>query len=77
MYLTGMAHPDFHTIAQFRKRFRPVLQDLFRQVLALCRKAGLVRLDRRRQRNGQGRQESGKHQRAQRVVHHSSPSCAR
>ena len=44
MYLTGMAHPDFHTIAQFRKRFRPVLQDLFRQVLALCRKAGLVRL---------------------------------
>jgi len=44
MYLTSQAQPDFHTIAQFRKRFRPVLQDLFRQVLALCRKAGLVRL---------------------------------
>ena len=44
MYLTGLARPDFHTIAQFRKRFRPQLQDLFRQVLDLCRAAGLVRL---------------------------------
>lgn len=43
-YLVALARPDFHTIAQFRKRFRPLLQDLFRQVLALCRKAGLVRL---------------------------------
>lgn len=44
MYLTGRARPDFHTIAQFRTRFRPVLLDLFRQVLELCREAGLVRL---------------------------------
>ena len=44
MYLTGQARPDFHTIALFRKRFRPVLQDLFGQVLGLCRKAGLARL---------------------------------
>ena len=44
MYITGRARPDFHTIAHFRKRFRPVLQDLFRQVLELCREAGLVRL---------------------------------
>jgi transposase/CheY-like chemotaxis protein len=44
MYLTGRLQPDFHTIAQFRRRFRPVLQDLFRQVLRLCRQAGLVRL---------------------------------
>ena len=44
MYLTGRAGPDFHTIAQFRKRFRPVLVDLFRQVLELCRAVGLVRL---------------------------------
>jgi transposase len=44
MYLTAMARPDFHTIATFRKRFRPVLQDLFRQVLQMCRRAGLVRL---------------------------------
>jgi transposase/IS5 family transposase len=44
MYLTAMARPDFHTIAVFRRRFRPVLVDLFRQVLAMCRRAGLVRL---------------------------------
>jgi transposase len=44
MYLTGQARPDFHTIAVFRRRFRPVLQDLFRQVLTLCRRVGLVRL---------------------------------
>lgn len=44
MYLTGRLEPDFHTIAQFRRRFQPVLQDLFRQVLQLCREAGLVRL---------------------------------
>lgn len=44
MYLTAMTRPDFHTIAVFRKRFRPVLRDLFRQVLELCRQAGLVRL---------------------------------
>ncbi len=44
MYLTGRLEPDFHTIAQFRRRFRPVLRDLFRQVLQLCREAGLVRL---------------------------------
>jgi transposase len=44
MYLTGQARPDFHTIALFRRRFRPLLQDLFRQVLQLCRRAGLVRL---------------------------------
>lgn len=44
MYLAGMAQPDFRTIAVFRRRFRPVLGDLFRQVLGLCRNAGLVRL---------------------------------
>ena len=44
MYLTGRARPECHTIAQFRQRFRPVLLDLFRQVLELCREAGLVRL---------------------------------
>lgn len=44
MYITGNGRPDFHTIAQFRKRFRPQLMGLFRQVLELCRAAGLVRL---------------------------------
>ncbi len=50
MYLTGRLEPDFHTIAQFRQRFRDELQELFRQVLHLCRKAGLVRLDTARHR---------------------------
>lgn len=44
MYLTGMARPDFHTIASFRRRFQRELVGLFGQVLALCRAAGLVRL---------------------------------
>ncbi|MFQ5344080.1 MAG: IS1182 family transposase [Anaerolineae bacterium] len=44
MYLTGRLEPDFHTIAQFRQRFRKELQEIFRQVLQLCRRAGLVRL---------------------------------
>lgn len=44
MYLMANARPDFHTIAQFRQRFRRQLEGLFRQVLNLCRKAGLVRL---------------------------------
>lgn len=44
MYLTGMARPDFHTIATFRKRFQPQLMGLFGQVLQLCQAAGLVRL---------------------------------
>jgi transposase len=44
MYLMARAQPDFHTIAEFRKRFREQLRDLFHQVLEMCRKAGLVRL---------------------------------
>ncbi|MFQ6059336.1 MAG: IS1182 family transposase [Anaerolineae bacterium] len=44
MYLTGRLQPDFHTIAQFRRRFRRDLQGLFGQVLKVCRQAGLVRL---------------------------------
>jgi transposase len=44
MYLTGQMRPDFHTVANFRRRFRRQLEDLFAQVLGLCRAAGLVRL---------------------------------
>jgi len=44
MYLTGQMRPDFHTVANFRRRFRPQLEGLFAQVLGLCRAAGLVRL---------------------------------
>jgi len=44
IYLMGRAQPGFHAIAEFRQRFRKELRDLFRQVLELCRKAGMVRL---------------------------------
>lgn len=44
MYLMARAQPDFHTIAEFRKRFREPLRDLFGQVLEMCRQAGLVHL---------------------------------
>lgn len=44
MYLMGRAQPDFRTIAGFRQRFRIQLRGLFRQVLEMCRAAGLVRL---------------------------------
>lgn len=37
-------HPDHTTISEFRRIHLKALADLFRQVLALCTKAGLVRL---------------------------------
>lgn len=37
-------HPDHDSIAEFRKRHLPALAGLFVQVLALCQKAGLVKL---------------------------------
>ena len=44
LYLMAWGQPDFRTIALFRKRFRRELRGLFRQVLEMCRQAGLVRL---------------------------------
>jgi len=44
MYLTANTRPDFHTIAEFRQRFRRELSALFGQILELCRRVGLVRL---------------------------------
>ena len=44
MAVTGLARPDFRTINRFRKRHLAALADLFVQVLALCRRAGMVRL---------------------------------
>ena len=44
MYLMAGAKPDFHTISTFRKRFQAQLEGLFEQVLAMCQRAGLVRL---------------------------------
>ena len=42
--VTGLQHPDFRTISDFRKRHLAALSDLFLQVLKLCREAGLVKL---------------------------------
>src|SRR5260370_30559081 len=42
--VTGMQRPDFRTISEFRKRHLAALSGLVRQVLALCREAGLVKL---------------------------------
>jgi transposase len=44
MAVTALQKPDFRTISDFRKRHLKVLRSLFRQVLQLCRHAGLVKL---------------------------------
>lgn len=44
MAVTAMNRPDFRTISDFRKRHLAALDDLFVQVLRLCREAGLVKL---------------------------------
>jgi transposase len=43
--VTALNQPDFRTISEFRRRHLDALAGLFVQVLALCRKAGLARLD--------------------------------
>ena len=44
MALTGMQKPDFRTVSLFRQRHLKALENLFKQVLRLCEKAGLVKL---------------------------------
>ena len=44
MAVTGMQQPDFRTISDFRKRHLTELGELFRQVLKLCQRAGMVKL---------------------------------
>jgi transposase len=44
MSIVGLDAPDFRTISEFRKRHLKALKDLFKQVLLLCEKAGLVKL---------------------------------
>ena len=44
MAVTGRQTPDHRTVNDFRKRHLVALQDIFGQVLALCAKAGLVKL---------------------------------
>jgi transposase len=40
--VTALNRPDFRTVSEFRRRHLAALADLFAQVLALCRRAGLV-----------------------------------
>lgn len=44
MAVTAMQKPNFHTISEFRRRHLGALAGLFRQVLRLCQKAGMVKL---------------------------------
>jgi transposase len=44
MAVTALEKPDFRTISAFRKRHLGALEELFVQVLKLCRRAGLVKL---------------------------------
>src|SRR5215218_9728996 len=44
--VTALDRPDFRTISEFRRRHLAALADLFVQVLAVCRRAGLVGLGR-------------------------------
>jgi len=45
-FLCADQHPDYRSIARFRRRHLEALSELFTQALALCAKAGLVRLGR-------------------------------
>jgi transposase len=45
-YIAANTHPDHDTIATFRRRFLPQLEDLFIQVLLLAREMNLVKLGR-------------------------------
>jgi len=44
MWLSGMQKPDFRTISDFRKNNINVLKKLFKQVVQICHKLGMVRL---------------------------------
>jgi transposase len=44
MAVTALQRPDFRTVNEFRGRHLVSLQGLFKQVLRLCQKAGLVKL---------------------------------
>ncbi len=46
MFLAGQARPDHKTISEFRRRHLAAFSALFIEVLALCQKAGLVKLGR-------------------------------
>jgi hypothetical protein len=45
-FLSANAAPDFRSVARFRKRHLAALGELFLQALALCQKAGMVKMGR-------------------------------
>lgn len=45
-WLAADQHPHFTTLARFRRQNLPLMDELFHQVLELCRAAGLVKLGR-------------------------------
>jgi transposase len=45
-WLATDQHPHFTTLARFRRRCLPLMDDLFHQVLELCRDLGMVKLGR-------------------------------
>ena len=44
MWLSGIQKPDFRTISDFRKNNIKVLKELFKQVVQICQRLGMVRL---------------------------------
>src|SRR5437879_7430254 len=44
MSIVALDAPDFRTISDFRRRHLKALGELFKQILQLCEKAGLVKL---------------------------------
>lgn len=44
MWLAAMQKPDFRTISDFRKNYRPVVEDLFIQIVMLAKYMGLISL---------------------------------
>lgn len=45
-YLAANQQPDFRTISDFRRKHRKAFEELFEEVLALCREAGLAEMGR-------------------------------
>lgn len=44
MWLSGMQMPDFRTISDFRKKNIEIIKKLFKQVVQICQKLGIVKL---------------------------------
>src|SRR5207249_13695 len=51
-FIAANDHPDHDTIAVFRRRFLPQIEDLFVQVLVLAREVGVLKLGRKNSSGG-------------------------